>query len=309
VTTINEGGTGYSWADRQTSWDDPKLGKHSGWRNPSWVDADTVMISDPTHAFNYDVILDTLSDGDSGNLVHGWFSDMVEGNPHMSGGDVSRDRRKLAFATGANDSTLTVYSVPTFPTTFKEGDAPESTRPSPCYRYSGTKSAYSTPTFSPDGGRLAWSEANGIKIVTVPGFSGGCTTTGATPTAPLVIPGGKNPDWGPANVPAGRGAASGGLVVKSADAKLRKALKKGFTVRVRVPGAGRLRAVAKKGARKVASGAKSVKGGNAAVKLRFTKAAKRALKRAAKVKVRVKVAFKPVGGPVQRTSVSLTLKR
>ena len=116
VTTINEGGTGYSWADRQTGWDDPALGKHSGWRNPSWVDNDTVMISDPTHALNYDVILDTISDGDSGNLVHGWFSDTAEGNPHMSGGDVSRDRSKLAFATGENDSTLTVYSVSQFPT-------------------------------------------------------------------------------------------------------------------------------------------------------------------------------------------------
>ena len=38
---INEGGTGYSWADRQTGWDDPALGKHSGWRNPVWVDEDT----------------------------------------------------------------------------------------------------------------------------------------------------------------------------------------------------------------------------------------------------------------------------
>ena len=37
----------------------PGLGKHSGWRNPSWVDNDTVMISDPTHILNYDVILDT----------------------------------------------------------------------------------------------------------------------------------------------------------------------------------------------------------------------------------------------------------
>ena len=137
VTTINEGGTGYSWADRQTGWDDPALGKHSGWRNPSWIDNDNVMISDPTHALNYDVILDTISDGDSGNLVKGWFSDTADGNPHMSGGDVSRDRTKLAFATGENDSTLTVYSVPSFPTVFKDGDAPVSSRPGICYRYSG----------------------------------------------------------------------------------------------------------------------------------------------------------------------------
>src|SRR3954463_12124113 len=99
VTTINEGGTGYSWADRQTGWDEPGLGKHSGWRNAVWVDGDTTMLSDPTHMPNADVILDTLSDGTQGNLVHNWFSDMVQGNPHVSGGDISRDRRKLAFAT------------------------------------------------------------------------------------------------------------------------------------------------------------------------------------------------------------------
>ena len=98
-----------------------------------------------------------------------------------------------------------------------------------------------------------------------------------------MIPGGKNPDWGrrtsrPAAAPGRRRPGR----VKSADAKLRKALAKGLNVRVRVPGAGRLSAAATKGSgRKVAAGSKSVKGGNATVKLRFTKAAKRSLKRAA----------------------------
>jgi WD40 repeat protein len=310
VTTINEGGTGYSWADRQTGWDDPKLGKHSGWRNPSWVDDDTVMISDPTHAFNYDVILDTISDGDSGNLVHGWFSDLAEGNPHVSGGDISRDRRKLAFVTGEGDSTLTLYGVPSFPTTFRDGDAPVSTRPLICYRYSGPRGgSFSTPTFAPDGNRVAWAEADGIKVVSVPSFANGCTTTGASPNAALLIPGGKNPDWGPAGVPAGSGAAAGGLAVKSADAKLRRALAKGLTMRVRTPGAGRLSATATRRGRKVASGAKSVHGTDAAVKLRFTKAARRSLKHARSVKLRINVAFRPAGGAVQRTTVSLRLTR
>jgi hypothetical protein len=309
VIGINEGGTGYSWADRLTGWDDPALGKHSGWRFPSWVDNDTVMISNPTHAFNFDVILDTISDGDSGNLVHNWFSDTAGGNPGVGGGDVSRDRRKLAFATGSGDSTLTLYSVPSFPTTFPDSEAPESTRPYICYRYSGAAGAYSTPTFSPDGGRLAWSEDTGIKIVTVPSFAGGCTTAGATPTAPLVIPGGKNPDWGPADVPSGRGGQGGGLTIKSANSKLRKALAKGINLRVRVSGAGRLSAKATRAGRTVASGAKSVSGGNATVKLRFTKAAKRSLKQARRVKVRIKVAFTPAGGATQRRTVSLTLTR
>ena len=162
VTTINEGGTGYSWADRQTGWDDPALGKHSGWRHPAWVDNDTVLLANPTHALNYDVILDTLSDGDSGNLVHNWFSDTAEGNPHMSGGDITRDRTKLAFQTGENDSTLTVYGVPSFPTEFRDGDAPVSTRPLICYRYSDAPGGkFSQPTFSPDGNALAWSAGDG----------------------------------------------------------------------------------------------------------------------------------------------------
>ena len=139
--------------------------------------------------------------------------------------------------------------------------------------------------------------------MTVPSFAGGCTTAGASPNAPLVIPGGKNPDWGPANVPAGPGVQPGGgdgVAVMSANAKLRRALAKGISLRVRVPGAGRLSAKASKGGRKVASGSKTVSGGEATVKLRFTKAAKRKLKRARRVKLRIKVAFTPTGGATQR---------
>ncbi|HWM08121.1 MAG TPA: hypothetical protein VNO82_02220 [Solirubrobacteraceae bacterium] len=304
---INEGGTGYSWADRQTGWDDPTLGKHSGWRNAAWVDEDTVMLSDPTHMPNHDVILDTLSDGDSGNMVHGWFSDTVQGNPHVSGGDVSRDRTKLAFATGENDTTLTVYSVAQFPTAFRDGEAPVSARPSVCYRYSGGDGAYSTPTFSPGGEQVAWSEDTGIKVVTVPSFAGGCATDGATPTAPLVIPGGKNPDWGPAGVPSRGGGR--GLAAKAARTKLGKALRKGFGVKVTVPTAGRVTATATDRGLKVASGAKRVGAGKAAVKLRFTRGARAALDNARSVRLRVKVAFKPRGGATMRTTLALKLSR
>jgi hypothetical protein len=304
---INEGGTGYSWADRQTGWDDPALGKHTGWRNPVWIDEDTTMLSDPTHMPNFDVILDTLSDGDSGNLVHGWFSDLSDGNPHTSGGDISRDRTKLAFATGENDSTLTVFSVPQFPTAFRDGEAPVATRPTACYRYSGPNGTYSTPTFSPDGGRLAWAEDDGIKIVAVPSFAAGCTMDGATPTAPLVIPGGSQPDWGPADVPSGGGGGGGGggaLKAKAVRTKLGKALRKGFAVKVTVPSAGRVKATATDRGLKVASASKRVKAGTATVKLRFTRGARHALDNARSVKLRVKVSFKSTS-----RSLTLTLKR
>lgn len=302
---INEGGTGYSWADRQTGWDDPALGKHTGWRNPVWIDEDTTMLSDPTHMPNYDVILDTLSDGDSGNLVHGWFSDLSDGNPHTSGGDISRDRTKLAFATGENDSTLTLFSVREFPTTFRDGDAPVSTRPTACYRYSGPAGKFSTPTFSPDGGRLAWAEDDGIKIVSVPSFAGGCTLDGATPTAPLVIAGGSQPDWGPADVPASNGnGPAGALKAKAVRTKLGTALRKGFAVRVTVPSAGRVNATASDRGRKVAAGSRRVTTGKATVKLRFTRGARNALDNARTVRLRVKVSFKAMS-----RTLTLTLRR
>ena len=52
---------------------------------------------------------------------------MADGNPHVCGGDITRDKRKLAFQTGENDSTLTVYYVPAFPTVL-EGRRPEHRR-------------------------------------------------------------------------------------------------------------------------------------------------------------------------------------
>ena len=84
---------------------------------------------------NRDVVLDTISDGPPG-LAHNWFSDLVEGNPHLGAGDITRDKRKMAFLTGQNDATLSVYYVPMFPTMFKDGEPPAGADPHVCYRYS-----------------------------------------------------------------------------------------------------------------------------------------------------------------------------
>ena len=306
---INEGGTGYSWADRQTGWDDPALGKHSGWRNPSWIDNDTVMISDPTHMPNYDVILDTLSDGDSGNLVKGWFSDMVEGNPHVSGGDITRDRTKMAFATGQNDSTLTVYSVPQFPTAFKDGDSPVSSRPHICYRYSGPKGSHGTPTFSPDG-------------------------------APARLGRGRRHQGRHRAELRRRLHARRRHAQRAARDPRRQAARLGSRRRAGRPRDPRRRAEsqgrqgqarprAAQGPRRQGHGAvgrprdrhghrprpqgrvrrQAGQGRKATVKLRFSRGARAALDNARSVKLRIKVAFKPSGGAAQRATLKLKLSR
>src|SRR3954470_8641784 len=186
VIGLNEGGTGYSWSDRLTDWKEPGLGYHSGWGQPVWVDNDMTILSNPTHAFNADVILDRVSDGGNGhgNMVMNWFSD-VNQNPRVGGGDITRDKRKLAMQTGPNDNYMTVYFVKSFPTRWRDGDAVDSdvTR---CYRYEKpADQTYGIPTWSPDGSQLAWHEADGIHIVPVPDFSNGCTLDGVPETPPL----------------------------------------------------------------------------------------------------------------------------
>jgi len=316
-----EGGTGYSWADRQTGWDDPALGKHSGWLFSAWVDNDELVLSTPTHAFNYDVITDKISDGDSGNLVREWFSDQVDGNAGVSGGDITRDRRKLAFTTGENDSTLSVYHVAKYPTTWKDGRAAADELPTVCYRYDGPEGKYSQPSFSPDGSQLTFADGSGVKVVTVPAMDGGCSTEGASPNALTVIPGGSQPDFGPADVPAERPAPpkpdepvdpvdpvdpvnpAASLGATAAKAKLRAALRRGLKLTVTAPADGVLAATAKAGAKTVAKAkGKAVRAGTHRVTLRFTKAAKRSLKRKRSVLLRVKVTL---SGQTKTLSVRL----
>jgi hypothetical protein len=316
-----EGGTGYTWADRQTGWDDPALGKHSGWLFSAWVDNDELVLSAPTHAFNYDVITDRISDGDTGNLVREWFSDQVDGNAGVSGGDVTRDRRKLAFATGENDSTLTVYHVAKYPATWKDGRAAADELPTVCYRYSGPEGGkFSTPSFSPDGRSLAYADGAGVKVAAVPAMEGGCSTDGATQTPPVVVPGASEPDFGPADVPAPRPerrddvivpddtgddvvVPSGSLAATAAKARIRTALRRGLRLRVTAPVDGMLAATAKAGGRTVAKAkGKQVRAGAHTITLRFTAAAKRSLRRKRSVRLGVTV---KLGAQTQRLSVRL----
>jgi hypothetical protein len=319
-TTINEGGTGYSYSDRMTAWDEPGLRKHSGWRFPAWVDNTKLVLSNPTHLPNDDVVVD-IPEGTSVGMLKSWFTDAVQNNPGVGGGDVTRDQTKLAFQTGENNSTLSLYSTAGVPSTFRDGEDDPVINPVVCYRYSGPTGGgeFGIPTFAPAGNRIAFTESDGIHVADVPDFSGGCTLTGATQDPPLLIAGATQPDWGPADVPPARQQGGGGggnggqgstMAITVSGKKLKTALRKGLKVSVTVPSAGKLSAAATKKGKTVAKSAKkSVKAGKQSLTLKFSKAARRSLARSRTVKLTVKVTFAPKGGAKKTTSQVVTLKR
>lgn len=172
------------------------------------------------------------------------------------------------------------------------------------------------PTFSPDGNGLAWHAGDGIHVAAVPSFGGDCTLDGATPAPPLVIPGGREPDWGPAEVPPARPASSGstpgggtvngggsGGKPGASNALAVKVLSAtrsgGVKVNVKVAGKGKLTATAKLGKKVVGKASKSVKkAGTASLKVKVTR----------KGKATLKVTFKPSSGASSTTTVNLKIR-
>jgi hypothetical protein len=315
LVALNEGGTGYTWSDRMTDWKTgDAIGYHSGWRHPSWVDNDMTLLANPTHVPNHDLLLDRISDGGNGhgNMVMAWFSDVVD-NPHMSGAEVTRDKRKLAAQTGENDSTLTVYMVRGFPSAWKDGN-PIGSDVIRCYRYQGPEGgAYGQPSWSPDGTRMAFHDGAGLKLAAVPNFASECTTEGATPQPAVLIAGATEPDWGPADVPAPRPAtpappagrpagpsqpgpgAAPALSVSVKGASRRSGVK----LEVKVAGRGKLSAVAKAGKRTVGTASATVKrAGTAKLKLKVSRAGK----------LSVKVTFKPASGATLTKTLKVNVR-
>jgi hypothetical protein len=304
VTVGWEGGTGYSHSDRQTAWDEAGLGKHSGWMHPSWIDNATTMLSHATHAPNKEVILDTVGDGPQ--LLKDWFTDTTAGNTGglMAHGEMTRQRTKMAFLAGAGDTQLRIYKVRQFPQGGPHGDwgssLTDAEYPYICAFYdkpAGGK--FGPPTWSPDGTRLAYHDGDGIKTVTIPDWpADACGSDGMSPTGQLLVAGAIEPDWGPADVPAARPAPDpktrpgAKLAVTVRKARLRRALRRGLKVQVRVPSAGKLSGSARRGRKAVASGRGRAKAaGTAKLTLRFGKKAKRTLARSRRARLTVKVGF------------------
>jgi Ca2+-binding RTX toxin-like protein len=106
------------------------------------------------------------------------------------------------------------------------------------------------------------------------------------------------------------GPVAGGLSVRFGKVKLAKALSRGVAIDVTTPGPGKVTLKAKRGSKVVATGSgKADANGVAKLKLKFSKAGRKALKKAKSAKLTVDVTYKPASGDAVKSRVKLTLKR
>jgi WD40-like Beta Propeller Repeat len=302
-----EVGVGYSHADRLTAWEEPGLGRQSGWTHPSWIDNSQTLLSERSVIFgNTDSIVDTVGNGNQ--AFEYWFND--DNAWYLHDGEISRDG-KLAAWVGQAPNGMTADIVAVYRMTGRAPALPEA-----CYHYTKPDGSFDSPSFSPDGRQIAFAHKQGhnpgILVGPLPDVSGGCALPSAD--ARTIVPGGAEPDWGPADVPVA-GDAGGDAAALALRApkrlKLRAALRKGIVLRVSPGQAGKAAGSAKAARAKVAKGAARVGAkGSGKLRLRFTAKARRSLRRKRSVRLAVSVRFTPKGGGAARTGTAkLTLKR
>jgi hypothetical protein len=269
-----------------TVWQDARDGRVLGithyYDEPSWLPgSDGALLFAEENALTAQVVASGI--GEDHTKVRQWFRDS-ENKPGdeeypkaISTGEITRNLDRLALlratieygsggiAEGKGNSIVTYgVSLPGVP-------AME------CRMTDAVGGEFGRPSWSPDGSSLAWSEGNGIWAMAI-----GRDCSG---TPKLVIPGGREPDWGPADDGAGVSVPR----------------TMGRVLRIDVTCAScTARAVARAGGRVVARTSKRISG---SAKLKLRPKRLRGARR-----LSVKVTVKPDGGTATTVSRSVKLK-
>jgi hypothetical protein len=163
--------TALSQSTRETSNDE--IFNIGGWSNPSWIGDGMVLMFDGSPTFTGDTLIYTVG----GSGTQPWYEDP---GLSLAGGEVDPTQTRLAATDGA---VLRLYRLNAPP--------PAIAVDSSVCDFTNPAGSFFRPTWSPDGGSVAWQDDEGIWAATIDQ----ATCQG---DANLVIAGGKAPDWGPA---------------------------------------------------------------------------------------------------------------
>ncbi|HEX8207095.1 MAG TPA: hypothetical protein VF587_13625 [Solirubrobacteraceae bacterium] len=298
-------GVGITYADRFTGFEE--FGLLTGWIGPHWLSNDRLLRSNANVSPNEDAVINTIGPGKGDDDMKRWFWD-DNGASGVEEVELARTGKVAAGVAGYESDELRVYRLLYDPMSAPEQklgpfeDNPQVVEP--CIGGKNDSGRIENLSFSPDGTGLAYGIGEGIWVMRLPDISGGCGTPASDNR--LVIPGGRHPHWGPADIPppsayaprapdqpdppvtpAGAfGVAAGGKRV----------------VKVTTPGAGRISVVAKKGTKRVARASRTVTAAGAyTLRLRPARRARRGTAKAL-------VTFRPAGGgPAQKASARVRL--
>jgi hypothetical protein len=320
-------GTGYARSTGGVDWNDPAFSPNYGWMDPAWIDNSRTLLSGPSSAYLPATGVDTL--GDDKHEATKWFSDFSGNAQNMFDAEMNRQGTALATVVNTTGDELRLYRV--------TGAPAEDNPPYRCVSAPKRAGAWESPSWAPDGNRLTVSDDSGLYVIDATGIQGGCPDAAAMKVS-TIAPGGSKPDWGPADLPdpsqrpadwagapkptgaaggaggagtptgpvtGGSGTGTGGGAAtkpRALSGTIVKRAGSAITVKVTVPGAGRLAATATLRGKAVATAKpRAVKAGTVTLTLKATKNGRRALKRAgSKAKITVKATFTPTTGKAQR---------
>ena len=259
--------------------------------NPSWVtNSRTLVFGGYTHQVN-------VHDAGAAEDVH-WFDDEDVIGPEyqptdLGDGELTRQGDKLALVRSYGaDTHIMWYTV--------NGDALSGAPPvEPTMACAtGKLEGLHGPTWSSDGQALAWGEPDGVWI------KRSALNCGVQPS--LVIPGGSEPDWGPAAPGTGGGSAT----LTIARARLRQVASRGLKVSARCATAcvveGR---VTMKGRRLAAKRATRGTPGTAVLRLKPGRAAAKRLARLRTAKLTVRVTITLADGAATTLTKEVRVRR
>ncbi len=282
----------YSYSDHTTP--AATFGEQTNLTNPSWIDNGRVLaFGGHFHQVNVD------APGGGNDDAAYWFDDA--GNEDIGDGELSSQGNRLALVRSYGpDTHVAILHV--------SGAAGAATAVPACY--SGKDPSIASPSWSPDGTKLAFADSAGIEVLPLPHVIDGECPGAAS--SRVILPGATAPDWGPASISAGAGTwrethspspppPPGRTTLKVSSPKAfslgAAVARRGITIRVSASVAGRVSIRALSGRATVARASGTVKAtAPATLHLRVSGGTLRTLRRHHVRRLTLSIAMTPSGG-------------